>query len=282
MREVSELTVYADILVLLNMTVDYFILAVTAAVIKKKCPVLRQLAAAGIGGVSSLYIFAPENGVLTDLLFNTAVCALMTLAAFGFRGKKQFLKAAGVLLLVTCVYGGIMIALCTLFSPRGMTVSNSVVYFNITPGILIGCSVAAYLLYFVFSAVFSSASKLAGRCRITVEAGGRSVDMNGIIDTGNSIKDVFGESEVIIADKECVKRLFGGTDPTENDTLKSRYRLMPCRTVSGDGALDGFRCDSATVSDGKKSVTLEKPILAVSGTPLNDDYQAIVNPVIFM
>lgn len=274
--------VYADILVLLNMIVDYFILAVTTAILRKKSFVLRQIAAAAIGGISSLYIFAPENGVLADLLFNIAVCALMTLAAFGFRGKKQFLKASGVLLLVTCGYGGIMTAICTVFSPRGMTVSNSVVYFNITPGILIGCSVAAYLLYFIFSAVFSSSSKLAGRCRITVKAGERSVDMNGIIDTGNSIKDVFGESEVIIADKESVKRLFGGTDPSQNDALKSRYRLMPCRTVSGDGALDGFRCDSAIVSDGKKTVTLEKPILAVSGTPLKDDYQAIVNPEIFM
>ena len=57
---------------------------------------------------------------------------------------------------------------------------------------------------------------------------------------------------------------------------------MPCGTVSGTGALDGFRCDMATVTDGTRTVRLEKPILAVSKTRLNDDYQAIVNPKIFM
>lgn len=57
-----------------------------------------------------------------------------------------------------------------------------------------------------------------------------------------------------------------------------------CRAVRyrGNGTLEGFRCDSATVTDGENTVKLKKPILAVSKTRLKDDYRAIVNPNIFL
>ncbi len=276
------MVVYADILVILNVIVDYFLIAVSAAVLRLKVSLWRQLAAALAGGLSSLYIFAPDLGAAVGFLYRTAVCAVMTLCAFGFKSLKRFLRSAGVLLLVTCAYGGIMTALWTFFRPKGMTVINSVVYFSISPAVLIGASAAAYLLYMLLSSVFSRTSKFAGRCSVIVSADNKSVTMDGIVDTGNSIKDVFGNSEVIIADEEYIEALFGSTDPISSEQLKKRYRIMPCSTVSGGGTLDGFRCDSATVSDGEHTVKLDKPILAVSKTPLKDDYQAIVNPVIFM
>ena len=105
--------------------------------------------------------------------------------------------------------------------------------------------------------------------------------MEGIVDTGNSVKDCLSGAEVIIADSEYVKALLGSDSPERDIRLKSRYRILPLNTVSGGGALDGFRCDSAVVTDGERTVRLDKPILAVSKTPLRDDYQAIVNPEIF-
>lgn len=276
------MVVYADILIILNIIVDYFLLLAAAKLLQNNSRILRLLAGAAIGGVSSLYIFAPDLGLLIGLLFRAAVCALMVLAAFGFKNIKTFLRGCGVLFLVTCGYGGIMTAVWYLFKPPGMTVVNSVVYFSISPAVLIIASVAAYLLFMLFSAIFSKTAKFAERCEITVSAGGDSITMEGIIDTGNSVEDIFGNSEIIIADKAYVKNLFGDINPATNDDIKSRYRLLPCSTVSGGGTLVGFRCDKAFISDGERSVKLEKPILAVSKTPLNDDYSAIVNPRIFM
>ena len=205
----------------------------------------------------------------------------MVLCGFGFKSPKCFLRAAGVLFLVTCGYGGIMTAVYTFLKPTGMTVVNSVVYIDISPAILIGVSVIAYLLFMLLSAIFSKDSKFAERCEITVTAEEKSVTMEGIVDTGNSVKDCLSGAEVIIADSEYVKALLGSDSPERDIRLKSRYRILPLNTVSGGGALDGFRCDSAVVTDGERTVRLDKPILAVSKTPLRDDYQAIVNPEIF-
>ena len=96
------------------------------------------------------------------------------------------------------------------------------------------------------------------------------------MDTGNSVEDIFGGGEVIIADGEYVKTLFGEIDPALNREIRSRYRVMPCGTVTGGGTLEAFRCDTALVSDGKRNVRLNKPILAVSKTPLKDDYAAML------
>lgn len=276
------MAVYADILVIINLIVDYFLLAASAAVLRIKLSVLRQLGGASIGALSSLYIFAPNYGIFTNLLFRAAVCAIMVLCAFGFRSTKRFLRAAGVLFLVTCGFGGVITAVWSIFKPHGMTVVNSVVYFNISPAVLISVSVITYLLFMLLNAIFSKTSELADRCEITVTAEEKSITMDAIVDTGNSIKDYLSGSEVIIADGEFVKALLGSDSPESDIRLKSRYRILPLSTVSGGGTLDGFRCDSAVISDGEHTVKLEKPILAVSKTPLRDDYQAIVNPEIFI
>ena len=276
------MVVYADILIILNFLVDYFLLSVSAAILRLKPHLLRQLAAAGIGGFSSLYIFVPETGIIVGVLYRAAVCSVMVLCGFGFKSTKRFLRAAGVLFLVTCAYGGIMTAVWSFLRPSGMTVVNSVVYFDISPAVLIGASVIAYLLFILLSAIFSKTSKFAERCEITVTAEEKSVTMEGIVDTGNSVKDCLSGCEVIIADGEYVKELLGSDTPENDIRLKSRYRILPCSTVSGGGALDGFRCDSAVITDGERTVKLDKPILAISKTPLKDDSQAIVNPEIFI
>lgn len=271
-----------DILVILNLIVDYFLLSASAAILRVKLSVFRQLASAAVGAFSSLYIFTPDLGLFFDLVFRAVICAVMVLCAFGFGGAKRYFRSAGVLFLVTCGFGGIMTAVWSVLRPKGMTVVNSVVYFNISPAVLIGASVITYLLFMLLKAIFSRTSELADRCEITVTAEEKSITMDAIVDTGNSIKDYLSGSEVIIADGEFVKVLLGSDNPVTDIRLKKRYRILPLSTVSGGGTLDGFRCDSAVISDGERTVKLEKPILAVSKTPLRDDYQAIVNPEIFI
>ena len=115
---------------------------------------------------------------------------------------------------------------------------------------------------------------------VTVFANGKSVRLTAIADTGNSLEDGFGKSEVIIADLLSVKVLFGNLEVENNVGLKRRYQILPCSTVLGDSFLESFRCDSAIVECEGKKITLAKPLLAISKTGFNDDYNAIINPKI--
>lgn len=273
--------VYADILIAVNIIVDYFLLSAAGKLLGKRSSALRLLAGALIGGISSLMLFLPATGLPVELLLKTAVCALMVLCSFGFGNTRLYIKSCGVLFLITCAFGGMLYAAYSLFRPNGMLMHNGVVYFNLSPLVLIACSTAVYFLFLIGSYLFSKTAKTAETCNISVFADGSSIRLTGILDTGNSMSDALGGSEIIIVDRACVTALFGSTELSKNPSLQVRYRALPCSTVSGGGILDGYRCDSAVLNDGERTVRLKKPVLAVSKAALNDRYNAIVNPQIF-
>lgn len=274
------LIVYADILVFLNTIVDYFLLLATAKITHERLKTFRTVLASFLGGLSSFYIFLPSQKTIVEFLYKLGIAFCISAVCFKFKGIKQYLKNTGVFFLVTCAYAGVMFAFWVVFKPYGMVINNSVVYFHISPIVLVGSTVAGYIVFAVLWRIFQKGASLAEMCEVTVFANGNSVRLKAIADTGNSIEDVFQKSDVIIAEKREIETLFGSVDFTLNNDLKRRYRILPCSTVSGYDTLDSFRCDSATVEFSGKKTVLKKPLLAVSKVSLVDGYNAIVNPKI--
>ncbi len=275
-----SLIVYADVLIFLNTLVDYFLLLATSKILSLRLKTLRVVLAAVLGGISSLYIFLPRQSVLLELLYKTLVAFTLSAVCFKNANFKAYLKSTGVFFLISCGYAGVMFAFWLIFRPYGMVINNSVVYFSISPTVLVGCSVLGYIAFCLLWRIFGNSAKLATRCNVTVFADGKSISLIAIADTGNSLGDTFGKSEVIIADKKQVEALLGSGNFEVNADLKRRYQILPCGTVSGYSCLDAFRCDSATVESENKKITLQKPLIAISKTALRDDYNAIINPKI--
>ncbi len=274
------MVVYADVLVTVNLIVDFILLKITLKILKLKPRPWRIFLSSIVGAIFSLYIFFPAGGILFELLVKLAMAVLMVLICNGFVTLKRFLSGLLVLFAVTCSYGGIMIALWQILKPKGMVINNSVVYFNISPTVLILFTVLGYFLYLGFSKIFTPSAKTAQRCEITICADRKSVNATAILDTGNSLVDILSGSEIIIGDKSLLLALFGTDSPENHPNLQSRFRAIPCHTVTGTEALNGFRCDSAKISLPNKTVLLKSPILVASKTPIKEDYSAILNPKI--
>ncbi len=274
------MVVYADILLAVNLIVDFFLLKVSLKLLNIKPKGYRIICASIIGAAFSLYIFLPKSPLLIELSVHFIMSGVMMLICVGYRSLKSFLRSVITLFIVTCIYGGAMIALWQLAKPKGMVINNSVVYFNISPVVLIGFTVLGYFLYLALSKIFSIASKNAKRCNITLYALGKSVGATAIIDTGNSLDDILSSSEIVIADKSVAVALFGETDITKDPLLATRFRTIPCDTVSGGSVLESFRCDMGEVYLEDKIISLNNPILAVSKSPIREDYSVILNPKI--
>ncbi len=271
--------VYADILIAVNLIVDYFLLRVTLSLLRVQPPTYRLLLSALLGGVFSLYIFLPDFGFFADIATRILMSASMMLVCLGFGNLKFFLRANAVFFTVSCSYGGIMISLWQLLKPKGMIINNSVVYFNISPVVLALFTALGYFLYLVFSRLFTISAKAASRCQITLYYGDKRVSATAIIDTGNSLRDILSDSEIIIGDKSLLISLFGTLQHTEGELTK-RFRAIPCTTVSGTGFLKGFRCDKGEIFFEKEKIFLKNPILAASEKPMKEDFSAILNPKI--
>lgn len=272
--------VYADVLIFLNTLVDYFLLLATARLTGERIKTFRVVLAAFLGGVSSLYIFLPQQKAIVEFIYKMVVAFLLASVCFKFVSFKRYIKNTGILFLVSCGYAGVMLAVWTVFKPFGMVINNSVVYLSISPTILVICSIIGYLLFVVLWRVFKKSALGASRHEITVFANGKNIRLNAITDTGNSLEDIFGKSEVIIADRQKVIQLFGTVDTEVSFELAKRYRLLPCTTVSGEDSLEAFRCDSAEIATNGKNTVIKSPLLAISKTVLHEDYDAIINPKI--
>lgn len=274
------MVVYADILLTVNLIVDFFLLKITLMILKITPKTLRLILSSALGALFSLYIFLPKSPVLIELLIHFLMSGVLTLICIGFGTLKRFLRGVITLFTVTIVYGGAMIALWQLFKPKGMIINNSVVYFNISPIVLISATVLGYFVYTLFSKIFATTSKNAKRCNVTLYALGKSVGVTAIIDTGNSLTDILSDSEIVIVDLSVATTLFGGLDIISDPLLATRYRTIPCNTVSGGSIMDGYRCDIAEIYLDDKTVPLNNPIIAISKTPIKEDYSAILNPKI--
>ena len=272
--------VYVDVLLVVNLIVDFFLLKITFKLLKTDPKPIRVLISSGIGAVSSLYIFFPESTAFINITYQLIIGSLIMLTALGFKSLKYFLRSVAVFFTVTCVYGGIMTALWQVLKPKGMVINNSVVYFNISPLVLILSTVSGYFLYLFLNKIFALPSKTAKKCSLNLYALGKSVGLTGIIDTGNSITDVLSNSEIIIVDKAVAVSLLGTEDFSNDPLYATRYRTIPCETVMGRSLLEGFRCDMGEIRFEDKVISLNNPIIAISKTPIKENYSAILNPKI--
>ncbi|MBQ3052289.1 MAG: sigma-E processing peptidase SpoIIGA [Clostridia bacterium] len=275
------LIVYADILIILNLIVDFFLLLATSKILGVKTALPKLVFSGFLGGLFSLYIFLPQSKVAVELLVRILMSLIICFVAFGIKSLKLYLKSSALFFGITFMYAGAMTALFKIFKPEGMVINNSVVYFDISAISLIGCTVVFYFIFSAFAKIFSKSGKYAEKCEIEISADSNKITIMGVIDTGNSVRDVFGNSEIIIADKRVAQRLFGDINIENNSQIKNRYRVIPCGTVSGADMLDGFRCDWARIDYNQKEYLIDKPVLAVAKTNFTDEYSAIINPKIF-
>lgn len=273
--------IYLDILIIVNFLIDYFLLLASGYFIKSKSKNRRYILGALFGGISSIYIFLPYNNVFFDVFIKFLICNICSLIVFGFNNLKQYIKSVISLFVVTTLFGGVMTVILHTFKPKGMAVINSVVYFNISPIILISLTVVFYFVFMVFSFIFKPSAIKSEKCDVEISADGRKTNFTAIIDTGNSINDAFGKSDIIIADKSVAIAVFGEININDNERLLNRYRAIPCGTVSGYDLLNGYRCDNAKIKKQDTTISIENPVLAISNLPLTDGYEGIVNPEIF-
>ncbi len=273
------MVVYADILIVVNTIIDYFLIKATCLLKKRKISATRHIFASLLGGISSIYIFLQNTTPIIDFIFQCAVSFLFIIICFGIKNRKLFISAFLIMQAVVCGYTGFVIAVFTLFKPKHIVINNSIIYYQISPLMIILFTAIFYAVFTLLYFIFSKNSIHSDRCNIEVWANNSKIQLKAIVDTGNSIEDAMSNSEIIITNVKSIERLFG--DYRNNDIFKNRIRKIPCGTVSGVGLLDGVRCDYALVNCAEKHIRLEKPILAISKSNFKDDYDAIVNPRIF-
>lgn len=280
------MVVYADVLIFLNTVVNYLIINLTMQLAKSQIKLWRQVFAAFVGALFCLYIFLPNYGMAFEMLYRAVVSATVTVCGFGFSNFKKFVREVLLFYTVSFLYGGMMLAVWFLFKPDSLAINNGIVYFNISPIFLVAATATAYCLITLLKKLTVRQAQFARRVKIEICCKTSTVSVDAMVDTGHSLTDLLSSSPVILVNQKAFIDLLGERDGREvlsmngvsNTQVRKRYRLIPFRTVSGNGLLPAIRCDEARVFADNRDIRIQRPIVASGPVPLGEDYNAVIGP----
>ena len=261
-------TVYADLLFLVNFSMDLLCFYVTARLFHRKIRLLRMLLASSLGGVYSVAVLFINVTSLGATALDLSMCALMCLLAFGIKdsGAFGYFMSCAVYFGVSVGTGGLMTAMYSLLNrmdlPLDQLGNNG---YDI--------SVWGFAVLAIVSAI---ATSLGGKfiksvsnstvSKVIVEYQGRAAVVNGMEDTGNLLTDPISGKPIIVIDVKSAARLLGEDcaqmaargDVSNVIGMRGdhKIRVVPINTASGSSMLCAFVPDRIiinVISDGSRT-----------------------------
>ncbi len=241
-------TLYADILFLINFTMDFLTLYVTAAILRRKASVTRLCIASAIGGIYGVASVFMQGILIINIIINLAVSYLMCLIVF----NKNTLPCYSLFYGTGCLLGGAMTAFFTFMNGVNTVSTES----SAPPGkIPLGWMA-------VSAAVMGVAAIAGGRmakrkrslrpCRLAVVSHIGSFVFDAMTDTGNLLTDpMSGKAVILLQKKEFLSLLpnelvpiFDNADPNGLSEIDTQFltsvRLIPSVSVGGDKLLFAY------------------------------------------
>lgn len=260
-------TVYADVLFLINFSMDFLVFYLCAKLSRRKPSSFRYAVAAAIGGAYGIAtLFLPQNG-LTPMICDAV--SLLLICSVAFYSKevrfRDFIGRCALFAGVSAILGGIMNALYSVLNRSGLA--------TLEPDG--GDDISVWI--FALIAALGSAAAVAGGKRmkriaaakqssIEIGYGDKTVRLCAMTDTGNLLSDPLSGRGVAICELDAVKDIFPREliefwqrgDIASVSTLPEKYalklRYVPAKgAVGASGAMlaaitpDSFR----VVGDGK-------------------------------
>ncbi|MDD2956273.1 MAG: sigma-E processing peptidase SpoIIGA [Oscillospiraceae bacterium] len=281
--------IYVDILLSINLMINYLLLAAAGKLCGRHASGLRLLLAALTGALYALIIFFPQIPAVLLALSKLLAAALMLEIAFPHVSLRQSLRENLVFFAVNFLFAGLMLAVWLAASPAGMIYENSVLYLQLSPAGLILSAAGAW----VFTEVFSRCRRRPGGkeidCEVCVALGGRKFFLQGMVDTGNDLEDALSGTPVSV----CARAAFSGKEPPEVSAVldflekgkapepeKLRrlkgFRMIPYRALGKEGAISAFYPDGLYIKQEKRWQKAERALLGISAEPISEGGRQVV------
>lgn len=263
--------IYADILIIINLIVNYMLLRASTAIVRYEFKTWRLLASAAIGGFFSLIIFIENIPFILNSIIKILIMSVMVLTAFSIRSTKAFLKCCAAFFLVNFGFAGIMLAMCTAFTSNGAIYKNGVVYFDISIFTLTVSAIICYCILSLISRFTQSKTPQKSVYSVKIYYCGNLAEGKALFDSGNTLCDCFSGRPVIIAEKEFIKNLCN-----DDITSMKNFRLIPFTTIKDSGALPAFLADKIEININGKWLDSKETYIAVTDKKIvSGGYSAI-------
>lgn len=116
--------------------------------------------------------------------------------------------------------------------------------------------------------------------KIKCAVGDRNVELQALVDTGNSLTDPVTGKPVAVIEKDAMRDILNNID----DYTKVKYHLIPFRTVGcDDGMIEVITVDIMYIYDEKSTLSLKNVLVGLSDNRLSSQgrFQALINPQLY-
>lgn len=250
---------------MLNFLLTFVLLEITAKLTKKRATPVRFVIASIIGAAYSLIIFCDGVNELLSALLKIASSLVIVAVAFSFHRLTQYIKSVLIFYFSSIIVLGVTIAVCFVFELGFIAVNNSVIYFDLSAGMIIVCALASYLLSCVVIRIYDRVLSKKEIYTLKIEYKGNSVTLLAFLDSGNNLREPFSNSPVIVVDKSKI-----------NFEIES-FRYVPVNSVNGNGLLVAFKPDKIVLKSSKGEEVIENAYVALSENIKNESYSALLS-----
>ena len=240
------MTVYLDLVWLLNGVVDYLLLSVSGRLLGMPRNRLRLLLSGAAGGIYAALSLLPGMGFLQGNLCRIFGAAMLCYGAGG--PARGLLRQTAVLFLLAAAFSGVTLLLTECFSAPGALIGGTV-YYPLSLGVLIlTAGGACGLMSWGLGRLMQHGGDIA---QVELTVAGVTRQISALYDTGNTLKDPLSGCPVLVADwtllRDCCPDLkIKSADLTAPEQLLGRLhhaypqlhpRLLPYKTVSNAGGM---------------------------------------------
>lgn len=184
---------------------------------------------------------------------------------------KGLLKGMIVMLSVACLTGGVM-HMVVYYTYAGWIVRNILV----TDGQLVFAGGVSVVVVILLSNMLRMHRRDICIYKVTVVIGDEKIMLQGIIDTGNQLVDVYAGKPVNVMDKSY----FEGVLYQINDYGRLKYHIIPYTTIgNNEGMIEVITSDCMYISNSNETKAYKGALIGLSGRKVsqNGEYQALIN-----
>lgn len=241
------MVVYLDVLLAVNWVIDFLLLHAAARLTRTPYRGWRLVLGAAVGAAWCGTVLLPPLPALVIVALDAAGAVAMTATAFRFGGIGALFRRAGVLFVLSAVLAGVAMAVYVFLAPADLQVINGVVYYPISPLLLIALTALSYALLCLWGRWTRRREPLGRHYRLRITRGDRTVEVPALFDSGNGLTEPFSGAPVAVAEYGAVADLLSPVWARADAVPPAGARLIPFSSVGGSGMLPAFRPDRLTV-----------------------------------
>ncbi|MFB4211041.1 sigma-E processing peptidase SpoIIGA [Shouchella sp. JSM 1781072] len=288
------MTVYLDLIWLLNLGIDFLLIIGTALLLKRKKNYVRMGAAAFFASLVVFFMFTPYVSIFMNPIVKFIYSCFIVFIAFGYIRFTFFLQNLAGFFFLTFVTGGGLFAMHYFFQTDVDLMAH-------LPGHGLGGSTISWAFVLIgFPLVFWFSKQQVDTFKIKkvhasematvkIEIEDFTFETRGLVDTGNQLKDPLTRAPVMIIEAHLLHPLLGkqqtddmlNMETKENHPFMHRIRLVPYKAVGQKQPyLTAFKPDQVTIYYGDEQFVTKRVLLGLYGEALSAEgqYQTIIHP----